>query len=64
MILTDTKITNRAYCKSRMEYDVVCLLMSITVADGMQGGVCLVVQDQHQDCSLESTSLHGSKVVI
>ena len=63
MILTDTKITNRAYCQSRMEHDVVCLLMSMTVADGMQGGVCLVVQDQPQGWSIDVARFHGTNVV-
>ena len=38
MILTDTNITNQAYCRNRMGYDAVCSPMITTAAGNSQGG--------------------------
>ena len=37
-------------------------LTSTAVADGMQGGGCLVVRGRPQGCSLELTRFHGKSV--
>ena len=42
---------------------MVCLLLIMTVADDMQGGVCLLVQDQPQGWSIEVARFHGTNLV-
>ena len=63
MILTETKISNQAYCRNRLVSDVVCLLMITTMYGGAQGGVCLVIWDQPQGWILELTRFHGPNMV-
>ena len=43
MILVDTNITNQAYFRNRLGYDVVCSPIIPTASGGIQGGVCLVI---------------------
>ena len=64
MIMIETKIANQYYCHNRLGYDVVCSLSITTAADGAQGGVGLVVWDQPQGWSIESTRFRGPKLVI
>ena len=63
MILTENKITNQDYVCNRLVYVVVCLLMITTAAGDTQWGVCLVVRDQLQVWSVESTRFHRPNVV-
>ena len=37
--------------------------MSMKMADGAQGGVCLVARDQPQVWSVESAHVHGTNMV-
>ena len=43
MMLTETKISDEAYCHTWLGCDMVCFLASATSARGAQGGVVLVV---------------------
>ena len=62
MVLTETNITNQAYCRNRLGYDVVCS-PDITTDDGtVQGGVVLVVRYRPNGLSIKSTRFHGPKV--
>ena len=62
--MTETKITDQAYCQKRMGYDVPCS-KAITTADGnAQGGLGMVVRDRPQGWSIESTRFHWENVVI
>ena len=63
MILTETNITDQAYCCNILGYHVVCFLVITTASGGAQGGVGLVFQDRPQVCSLESTRFHGKNLV-
>ena len=48
MILMDTKITDQAYCRNRLGYDVVCSPEIMTATGGAQGVVGLFFLDQPQ----------------
>ena len=64
IIFTETKINDQDYCLNIMVYYVMCL-QDITMAAGnVQGGVGLVVRDQPQGWSIESTHFQGMNVVI
>ena len=46
MVLTNTKITSKAYCHNRLGYDVVCSLVVTTATGGAQGGLDLVFRER------------------
>ena len=52
MLLTNTKITSKAYFHKRMGYNVVFNMASTTATGGTQGGVGLVVRDRLQGWSV------------
>ena len=63
MLMTETNITDQAYCRNRLGYSVVCLPEITTTAGGVQGGVVLVVRDRPHGWSVELTSFHGPNLV-
>ena len=64
MILTETKITNKAYCRNRMGYDVVCSKDITTVDGDAQGRVVMIVREQLQGCIIELMQFHGPNMLI
>ena len=43
MILTETKISNKAYYHNRLSYNVVCSMEATTAARGVNQGLGLVI---------------------
>ena len=43
MILTETKITDQAYCRKGMGYDVVCLKVLMTADRDAKGVVGMII---------------------
>ena len=58
MLLTNTKITSKAYCHNWMGYDVVCLPEITMATGGAQGVVGLVGIEWPQGWSVELTRFH------
>ena len=63
MILMETNITNQAYLRNNLGYDMVCFPDITTSVGGAQKGLGLVVWDQPQGWSIELMRFHGLNVV-
>ena len=63
MIMMDTNITDQAYLRNSVGYNVVCLQETTTADGGAKGGVSMIIWDRPQGCSIESTCFHRPNVV-
>ena len=63
MILTETNITDKAYCRHKMGYNVVCLEAHMTVDGDAQGGLGMIVRNRPQDWGIEKTCFCGTDVM-
>ena len=63
MILTETKIFDKAYCPNYLGYDVVCSPAAATATGSAQEGVGLVIRERPKVWSVELTRFHGTNVV-
>ena len=63
MVLTETKVTRKSYCHTRLGLEVVCSLVINTDAGGLQWGLGLVVRDRPKGWIFESIRFHGPNVV-
>ena len=63
MMLSETNISDGAYCHKRLRYSVVCSPASVTATWGAQRVVGLVVQEKMKGYSMESTRFHGLNMV-
>ena len=64
MVLTETKIYIAEYFFNWLRYNIVCSPARPASSGGAQGGVGLLLWDRPTGWSLESTSFHGTNVVI
>ena len=58
ILLTETKIMDKAYLHNYLGYNAVCYQEVGTAAGGVQGGVGLVLRERPDGWSVELTRFH------